>query len=137
MSIYVSTNMTKERLGGWSFVKQYSDGVTCKWGNSKVQTKVTDMDLLGVFKACEFAEEDSCDIYTYSSYVYDGIHKYCEKWESNNWTTKNDKPIKSKELWEYIYKYKDIIHLKPNKNEICQSLATDASNNSVLNFLLI
>lgn len=139
MSIYVSAHTSENGYGGWSFVKKYEDGVTCKWGNSKIQVKKNDLELLGLYKACEFMENSGieCNLFTKSQFVYDGLHKFCESWQINNWKTSNDKPVKNYELWQTVFKHKSHIILQTETSNIAEQLSREASDNTVLDFLLL
>lgn len=46
-----------------------------------------------------------------SSYVVKAIDKWLSKWESNNWITYENKPVKNKYLWEEISTLKKLVKL--------------------------
>lgn len=139
MSIYISTHTSQNGFGGWSFVKKHEDGVTCRWGNTKIQINNFDLELLALYKACEFMETSGTEtkLFTKSKFVYNGLHKFCEIWQINNWKTSNDKPVKNYELWQTIYKYKSYVILQTETNIIAEQLSSEASTNTVLDFLLL
>tara|TARA_B110000046_G_C12904309_1_gene359989 strand:+ start:193 stop:633 length:441 start_codon:yes stop_codon:yes gene_type:complete len=144
MNIYTKSVILDNGIGGWAFVKEYVDGVTCMWGNSKEAIKKKDLDILCVYKACQKMCQDSmnCIIFTDSKYVFDGITKFCNIWMENGWKTKNDKSVKNVELWEYIYNVKDCLHYLPDnieseRSKMAYNLALEAANNDVVNFSMM
>jgi ribonuclease HI len=104
MSVYIFSSVS-EKNGGWAYtVSSTTDnGVTCQWGTVKENQNKSYIDIIGLYKACEFINLDNVmNIYINSKYIIDGL-QLCEEWKSNNWKSKNDKQIKNKDMWELIY----------------------------------
>ena len=88
--------------GGWGAIiissceeKEISGGA--------IETTNNRMELLAVINAIESLIKPSKIILTTdSSYVLNGITKWIENWEQNNWRTSNKKAVKNVDLWKRL-----------------------------------
>ena len=58
------------------------------------------MEMISAIRALEELKEESIvELYTDSQYLINGITKWINGWEKNNWLTSDKKAVKNKELW--------------------------------------
>ncbi len=124
--------------GGWGAILRYGSHEKEISGYKKTTTN-NQMELTAIIEALRLLKEPCrITIHTDSKYVIDGITKWLENWQKNNWKTASKKPVKNKELWQElnteISKHK--IHWKWIKghsghieNERADKLATSAIKN--------
>lgn len=100
------------------------------------------MELLAPSVALESLTEDcTVTITTDSQYVKNGIQQWIFNWKKNGWRTKDKKPVKNADLWQRLdaacqrhdIEWKWVKgHSGHEENEICDTLARDAAQSSVL-----
>lgn len=103
--IYTDGSWNKEKdVGGWAFVIADHKGLKFKKGSKKGTTN-NQMELIAVLNALEYAVRKQLrevEILTDSMYVLNGIEKYVETWEANNWMGLSGEKIKYKSQWKRI-----------------------------------
>lgn len=103
--IYTDGSWDKEKdVGGWAFVVVDNKGLKLKKGSKKGTTN-NQMELIAVLNALEYAVRKQLrevEILTDSMYVLNGIEKYVETWEANNWMGLSGEKIKYKSQWKRI-----------------------------------
>lgn len=96
-----SGNGTSENFGGWGAILMYK-GYEKEIYGGEANTTNNIMELKACIKALEMIKKDGIpvQVYTDSAYLVNCFtEKWYEKWLTNNWLTKDKKPVKNKELW--------------------------------------
>ena len=99
------------------------------------------MELMAAIEALKLLKENCIvDLYSDSKYLTDAINqKWLSSWQKNGWKKSDKKPVLNRDLWEellfHINKHKvTFIWVKGHNgnpyNEICDSMAVEAYNNS-------
>jgi len=94
--------------GGWAAlaVQSSPSDLILKICGGDLSTTNNRMELRaaieGLEKALEFTK--NAKIFTDSNYVKDGITKWINNWEKNNWKTASGSPVKNQELWKKLLK---------------------------------
>lgn len=90
--------------GGWAALLKFGD-VEKEISGGENETTNNRMELNAAIQALKILKEPcSVEIFTDSTYVKDGITKWIENWQKNNWKNSSNKPVKNKELWEQLLK---------------------------------
>ena len=88
--------------GGWGAILMYNQhskeisGAQSHATNNQMELKAV-MEALKIIKKSHMIE-----IYTDSKYVMDGITKWVNSWQKNNWLTADKKPVKNIDLWKEL-----------------------------------
>ena len=102
------------------------------------------MELMAAIEALKLLKEPcSVTLYSDSKYLTDAINKnWLESWKNNGWRKSDRKPVLNTDLWAEILELTTVHkvtfvwvkgHCGNKYNEICDSLAVDAYNNSAEN----
>ena len=102
--------------GGWAAIIINQDEKKEISGGEKLTTN-NRMELTAAIKALEYFDDqnkqqlnlENIVIFTDSTYVKDGITKWINNWEKNNWKTSDKKNVKNTDLWR---KLKDLTKSK-------------------------
>lgn len=124
--------------GGWAFVA--TDGInTAERSGGEVNTTNNRMELTAVIRALSAAHRHSeVELHTDSQYVKNGMQSWIKNWKSNNWRTRDRKPVKNKDLWIQLDELAGQIkinwhwvkgHAGEEFNERCDELARTAAEN--------
>lgn len=124
--------------GGWAFVA--TDGInTAERSGGEVNTTNNRMELTAVIRALSAARRHSeVELHTDSQYVKNGMQSWIKNWKSNNWRTRDRKPVKNKDLWIQLDELAGQIkinwhwvkgHAGEEFNERCDELARTAAEN--------
>ena len=71
-------------------------------GGEKMTTN-NRMELIAVIEALKIVKKSSnIEIFSDSKYVIDGMTKWLQNWQKNNWCGSDKKPIKNVELWKFL-----------------------------------
>ena len=90
--------------GGWAALLKFGD-IEKEISGGENETTNNRMELNAAIQALKILKEPcSVEIFTDSTYVKDGITKWIETWQKNNWKNSSKKPVKNKELWEQLLK---------------------------------
>jgi ribonuclease HI len=85
--------------GGWGALLLH-DKIEKELCGGEPNTTNNRMEMISVIKALEELKEVSAvELYTDSQYLINGITKWINGWERNNWMTSDKKAVKNKELW--------------------------------------
>ena len=95
--------------GGWAAIILYEDCEKKLFGGEKYTTN-NRMELTAAIKALEYCSSkkikenlsEKIKIYTDSNYLKDGITKWINKWEKNDWKTSDKKNVKNIDLWKKL-----------------------------------
>ncbi len=90
--------------GGWGAVIALPDDSIVELGGGDKKTTNNRMELTATIKALEYVKDINNEIvlYTDSSYVINGITKWIEGWQANNWTKRDKTPVLNRDLWEEL-----------------------------------
>ncbi len=90
--------------GGWGSVVSTPDDLIIELGGKDKNTTNNRMELTAAIKALEYVKDASSGIilYTDSSYVINGITKWVEGWQANNWTKRDKSLVLNRDLWEEL-----------------------------------
>lgn len=87
-------------IGGWGAVILIDDKKPIHLHGGADQTTNNQMELTAVIEVLKyFSEPSTLNFFTDSKYVKDGIMSWIHNWKKNGWKTKQNKPVKNKELW--------------------------------------
>jgi ribonuclease HI len=96
--------------GGWGAVLavMQTDDETGKsqvveLGEKLPDTTNNQAELTAAIEALQWAQANEVSdvtLYTDSSYLIQGITNWRHNWQQNGWQTKNDEPVKNKQLWQ-------------------------------------
>jgi ribonuclease HI len=122
--------------GGWGAIIIFSktSGNVIELGGREEHTTNNRMEILAAINALEKVESNSANIlYTDSSYLINGITKWVQGWQKNNWKTKTKDDVLNKDLWQRLinvcenktvdFKYVGG-HVGVSGNERCDIIAT-------------
>ena len=129
--------------GGWAAVILLENEKKEIFGGEKTTTN-NRMELTAAIKALEYCTLinknqttlENIKIYTDSIYVKEGITKWIDNWEKNNWKTSNKKNVKNIELWKILKqltKSKKVNwcwikgHSNDSMNDLADKLAKEAT----------
>ena len=95
--------------GGWAAIIINQDEKKEISGGEKLTTN-NRMELTAAIKALEYFDDqnkqqlnlENIVIFTDSTYVKDGITKWINNWEKNNWKTSDKKNVKNTDLWRKL-----------------------------------
>ncbi len=88
--------------GGWAVVIWQGDEVQ-ELGGFEITTSANRLHLLAARRGLESAPtERTVHLYTPSDYVAQGAQQWVKNWAARNWRTKDDQPVKHRELWQAI-----------------------------------
>ncbi len=88
--------------GGWAVIIRQDDQ-TQELGEYEVITSANRLHLLAARRGLEAAPADrTVHLYTPSDYVAQGAQQWVKNWAARNWRTKDDQPVKHRELWQAI-----------------------------------
>ena len=80
-----------------------SGDATQELGGYEVTTSANRLHLLAAQRGLESAPTDrTVHLYTPSDYVAQGAQQWVKNWAARNWRTKDDQPVKHRELWQAI-----------------------------------
>ena len=143
-----SGNNSKElqRFGAYAFVCkiQLMDSTFISWScvemSSDMNPTNNTMELMAailLLRKIKLVYNKKINIYSDSEYVINGINKYIDEWNRNNWRKSNGELVKNKKLWETLltlkFEHGDTVtftHIKGHDgneyNEIADKLCNDA-----------
>jgi ribonuclease HI len=85
--------------GGWGVYCEYNKNIYEYFGSENMTTN-NRMELTAVIRAIEnLYNNQDINIYTDSTYVYNGITKWIHNWKKNNWKNANNQFVKNQDLW--------------------------------------
>jgi ribonuclease HI len=88
--------------GGWAVIIRSADDVR-ELGDHELTTSANRLHLLAAQRGLEAAPTDrTVHLYTPSDYVAQGAQHWVKNWAARNWRTKDDQPVKHRELWQAI-----------------------------------
>tara|TARA_B100001123_G_scaffold426642_1_gene541085 strand:+ start:368 stop:805 length:438 start_codon:yes stop_codon:yes gene_type:complete len=88
--------------GGWGAII-ISSNEEEEISGGEIETTNNRMELLAVINALESLKKPSKVVLTSdSSYVLNGITKWMNNWEKNNWKTSDKKAVKNMDLWKRL-----------------------------------
>lgn len=104
--------------GGWGAIVLH-DGVVVELGGADKDTTNNRMELTATIKALEYLKgvDEEIILYTDSSYTINGITKWVEGWQANNWTKRDKTEVLNRELWE------ELITVTSGKNIVWKHVA--------------
>ena len=125
-------------LGGWGVLMVFEGNEKELFGGQKDTTN-NQMELKAAIEGLKALTEPCIvDLTTDSKYVMQGITRWIDNWQKNNWKTANKKDVKNKSLWIELYneKSKHQInwywvkgHSGHRENEIADELANKGIDN--------
>lgn len=123
--------------GGYGCILKYKDQIKEIKGNDSNTTN-NKMEMTAAIVALNTLNKSSKVILTTDSqYLCKGMTQWVHNWIKSNWTTKDKKPVKNRELWENLLSLseKHTItwkwirgHNGHPENERCDELANEALN---------
>ncbi|HZY41384.1 MAG TPA: ribonuclease H, partial [Anaerolineae bacterium] len=88
--------------GGWAVIIRSGDA-TQELGGHEATTSANRLHLLAAQRGLEAAPTDrTVHLYTPSDYVAQGAKQWVKNWAARGWRTKDDQPVKHRELWQAI-----------------------------------
>lgn len=88
--------------GGWGVLFRYGDREKELSGGAE-QTTNNRMELTAVIMALKQLKEPcAVTLCTDSRYVMDGVTKYLNSWQKNEWRKSNRKPVLNVDLWQEL-----------------------------------
>lgn len=88
--------------GGWGAILMINQHFK-EISGSQNHTTNNQMELKAVIEALKIIKKSYLiEIYTDSKYVMDGITKWINSWQKNNWLTADKKPVKNIDLWKEL-----------------------------------
>jgi ribonuclease HI len=85
--------------GGWGVII-LQDSIEKELCGGEPDTTNNRMEMISAIRALEeLNDPHNVELYTDSQYLINGITKWINGWEKNNWTTSDKKVVKNKELW--------------------------------------
>ena len=88
--------------GGWGVLFRYGDREKELSGGTE-QTTNNRMELTAVIMALKQLKEPcAVTLCTDSRYVMDGVTKYLNSWQKNEWRKSNRKPVLNVDLWQEL-----------------------------------
>jgi ribonuclease HI len=88
--------------GGWAVIVRSGDNVQELSGHETI-TSANRLHLLAAQRGLEAAPTDpAVHLYTPSDYVGQGAQQWVKNWAARNWRTKDDQPVKHREIWQAI-----------------------------------
>jgi ribonuclease HI len=90
--------------GGWGSVVILNRIVT-ELGGAKKNTTNNRMELEAALNGLKYLPKNHTSpitVYTDSSYLINGITKWIQTWQKNNWLTKTKDPVLNKDIWEKL-----------------------------------
>ncbi|MDR0677701.1 MAG: ribonuclease HI [Holosporaceae bacterium] len=85
--------------GGWGALIIY-DSIEKELSGHEDSTTNNRMELMSAIMALEKLKEPCLvELYSDSKYLIDGITKWINRWEKNNWLSTDKKPVKNQDLW--------------------------------------
>jgi ribonuclease HI len=92
----------KQKSGGWGVVLRYQNHLKTLNGSER-NTSANRMHLLAAINGLEAVKKSlPIHLYTAADYVRDGITKWVNAWQRQQWQTKSGKPVSHRELWEHL-----------------------------------
>lgn len=126
--------------GGWGAILKWQD-ITKKINGHSLNTTNNQMEITAAIEALSLIKGESIvEIYTDSTYLKEGITKWINNWQRNNWLTSNKKPVKNINLWQKLINLTKIhqvswywikAHNGNQYNEIADQLAVEAKNQAI------
>lgn len=90
--------------GGWGAYLKAGER-SSKMSGHMDNTTNNKMEIIAAIKALKILKVPcSVNLYTDSSYVHQGITKWCVGWQKNNWLKSNKQPVKNADLWQLLIK---------------------------------
>lgn len=94
--------------GGWGAVISVTEesadtGRVMELGGHLKETTNNQAELTAAIEVLQWARNNKLSdvtLYTDSSYLIQGITNWRHNWQQNGWQTKNDEPVKNKQLWQ-------------------------------------
>lgn len=89
--------------GGWGYVLEWGD-YRIFGADGMTDTTNNRQELYAVIYGLARIEKKDRPVVVYSDsdYVVKGVSQWLAKWKARNWKNASNKPVKNKELWEYL-----------------------------------
>ncbi len=101
--IFTDGSLSESGSGGWAGVIQYPPGDLVEITGHEPCSSSNRAELLAVVKALGSLEADGpAVVHTDSRYVIRGAEVWLPNWERNGFLTAQNRPVKNRDLWEYI-----------------------------------
>lgn len=127
--------------GGWGAIISFPDGRVEELGGTEEETTNNRMELAAALWALERVAEKKysslqVELYTDSKYLIQGMEAWTERWEKNNWQTREKEEVKNRDLWKKLLKKKKAMeinwkyvpgHQGIGANERCDNIAVHFS----------
>jgi ribonuclease HI len=89
-------------VGGWAVVLNH-DGKQMILTGGHPSTNANRLDLLAAIAALEaIPEGESIQIFTWNTYLRDGITRWIEGWKKSNWIKKTGGEVQYRNLWQHL-----------------------------------
>jgi len=87
--------------GGWGAVVALPQGGVVELGGADKETTNNRMELTATIEALRYVGEldEEITLYTDSSYAINGITKWVDGWQANNWLKKDKAEVLNRKLW--------------------------------------
>ena len=131
--------------GGWGAVILLDREKKQIFGGERLTTN-NRMELTAAIKGIEYCINierekitfEIIQIFTDSMYVKDGITRWINRWEKNNWKTTDKKDVKNVDLWQKLKKLTVIKKInwhwvKGHSNNALNDLADNLAKNAIPN----
>ena len=129
--------------GGWGAVILFDKEKKQIFGGEQLTTN-NRMELTAAIKGIEYCINierekitfEIIQIFTDSMYVKDGITRWINRWEKNNWKTTDKKDVKNVDLWQKLKKLTVIKKInwhwvKGHSNNALNDLADNLAKNAI------
>jgi ribonuclease HI len=122
--------------GGWGAIISSQQPVASikEIGGREEKTTNNRMEMSAAIEALKNIPENSeVEIHSDSTYLINGITDWIEKWQKNNWRTKDKREVLNKDLWQKLLEatagknieWKKVAgHSGHEENERCDEIAT-------------
>ncbi len=88
--------------GGWAAILRYK-GTKKEISGFESDTTNNRMEMRAVIEALgKLKRTCRVRVHSDSQYLKDGITKWIHGWKRNGWMTKDERPVKNRELWEAL-----------------------------------
>jgi ribonuclease HI len=92
--------------GGWGAIIFNGENVR-EMGDRKEKTTNNRMEMMAAIEALKyvslnFADTESIEVHSDSTYLINGITVWIRNWQKNNWRTKDKREVLNKDLWQEL-----------------------------------
>ena len=107
-------------IGGWGAHFEHEGKSVSLYGGNSYTTN-NKMELEAIVRSLIQLKEYNCQepvcIMTDSEYARKGLLEWRKGWEERNWMTRDQKPVKNKEIWQELFKLVDEFNAKMPANQ--------------------